>query len=105
MSYTTMPVIIPLLATGYLLTVYLLLMLAQRTVKSSGYAPNPNSFTDAYAHAPTDQPSQADKVERWALRVSQAAPLGLAKQEATASQELSSTASSPQTVQQASSLR
>jgi hypothetical protein len=103
MSYTTMPVIIPLLATGYLLTVYLLLMLAQRTVKSSGYAPN--SFTDAYAHAPTDQPSQADKVERWALRVSQAAPLGLAKQEATASQELSSTASSPQKVQQASSLR
>ncbi len=102
MSYTTMPVIIPLLATGYLLTVYLLLMLAQRSVKSSGYTPN--SFTDAYAHAPTDQPSQADKVERWALRVSQAAP-GLAKQEATASQELSSTASSPQKVQQASSLR
>jgi len=33
MAYADMPVIIPLLATGYLLTIYLLLILAQRTVK------------------------------------------------------------------------
>jgi hypothetical protein len=33
MAYADMPVIIPLLAAGYLLTIYLLLILAQRTVK------------------------------------------------------------------------
>ena len=33
MAYADMPVIIPLLATGYLLTIYFLLILAQRTVK------------------------------------------------------------------------
>jgi hypothetical protein len=33
MTYTDMPLIIPLLATGYLLTIYLLLSLAQRTAK------------------------------------------------------------------------
>ncbi|WP_277877655.1 MULTISPECIES: hypothetical protein [Cyanophyceae] len=36
MTYNDMPLIIPFLATGYLLTVYLLLILAQRTVKGAG---------------------------------------------------------------------
>jgi hypothetical protein len=34
MIYRDMPVFIPLLATGYVLMVYLLLMLAQRAIKS-----------------------------------------------------------------------
>jgi hypothetical protein len=39
MTYGNMPVIIPLLAAGYLLAIYLLLMLAQRTTKGSRPAP------------------------------------------------------------------
>lgn len=35
MTYGNIPVIIPILATGYLLTVYLLLVLAQRHTKNS----------------------------------------------------------------------
>ncbi|HEY9636597.1 MAG TPA: hypothetical protein V6D14_24570 [Coleofasciculaceae cyanobacterium] len=69
MTYSDMPVIIPLLATGYLLTIYLLLMLAQRTLKSSGYMAN--SVTDAYApYMSTEHATQTDEVERWSLRVS-----------------------------------
>lgn len=33
MTYTNMALIIPILATGYLLTIYLLLVLAQRNFK------------------------------------------------------------------------
>lgn len=36
MTYGNMPLIIPFLATGYLLTVYLLLVLAQRNAKEPG---------------------------------------------------------------------
>lgn len=68
MVYNDMPVIIPLLATGYLLTIYLLLMLAQWTMKSSRYAAN--SLSDAYApYLPTEEASQKDQVERWARRL------------------------------------
>ncbi len=35
MTYGNIPVIIPILATGYLLTVYLLLVLAQRHSRNS----------------------------------------------------------------------
>lgn len=35
MTYANVPVIIPFLATGYLFTVYLLLVLAQRYTKNS----------------------------------------------------------------------
>ncbi len=35
MTYGNVPVIIPILATGYLLTVYVLLALAQRHTKNS----------------------------------------------------------------------
>lgn len=35
MIYGGVPVIIPILATGYLLTVYLLLVLAQKQIRSS----------------------------------------------------------------------
>lgn len=64
MSYTGMPVIIPLLATGYLLTIYLLLMLAERTTKSSRYVAN--SLTDAYAsYVATDPVAKKEEVERW----------------------------------------
>lgn len=35
MTYSSIPVIIPILATGYLLTVYLLLVLVQRNNKDS----------------------------------------------------------------------
>jgi hypothetical protein len=62
MTYFGMPVIIPILATGYLLAIYLLLMLAQRMFKSSPYAPN--TVTDAYVPYPsTKQASQIDEVE------------------------------------------
>lgn len=67
MAYNDMPVIIPLLATGYLLTIYLLLILAQWTMKSSRYAAN--SLSDAYApYLSTEDASQKDEVERWSLR-------------------------------------
>lgn len=36
MTYCNMPLIIPILATGYLLTVYLLLVLAERNSKETG---------------------------------------------------------------------
>ena len=66
MFNTDMPVIIPLLATGYLLTIYLLLMLAQRTTKGSRYVAN--SALDAYApYVATEQSSKTDEVERWSL--------------------------------------
>ncbi|MEQ8752456.1 MAG: hypothetical protein RID09_02905 [Coleofasciculus sp. G1-WW12-02] len=47
MIYTDMPLIIPVLATVYLVAIYLLLMAAQRTKKSSHYLAN--SFSDVYA--------------------------------------------------------
>jgi len=43
MTYSDMPVIIPLLATGYLLTIYLLLILAQRTTKKKSGVPSRNA--------------------------------------------------------------
>lgn len=62
MTYFGMPVIIPFLAAGYLLAIYLLLMLAQRMFKSSRYASNP--LTDVYvAYSSTEQASQLDEVE------------------------------------------
>jgi hypothetical protein len=74
MFNTDMPVIIPLLATGYLLTIYLLLMLAQRTTKGSRYVAN--SAVDAYApYVATEQSSKTDEVERWSLHTSQGASL------------------------------
>ncbi|HEY9649662.1 MAG TPA: hypothetical protein V6C95_03295, partial [Coleofasciculaceae cyanobacterium] len=64
MIYNDMPVIIPLLATGYLLTIYLLLTLAQRTLKSSGYAAH--SMTDSYAsYGPIESSVSTDEVKRW----------------------------------------
>ena len=64
MVYSDMPVIIPLLATGYLLTIYLLLTLAQRTLKSSQYVAN--SVTDAYTpYMSTERASQTNEVEHW----------------------------------------
>jgi hypothetical protein len=69
MIYMDMPVIIPLLATGYLLTIYLLLTLAQRTIKNSRYVDN--SVTDAYApFVSTEQTHQTDEVEGWLFQVS-----------------------------------
>jgi len=62
MTYFGMPVIIPILAAGYLLAIYLLLMLAQRMLKSSRYASN--TLKDAYAaYSSTDRASQLDEVE------------------------------------------
>ncbi|HEY9831305.1 MAG TPA: hypothetical protein V6D26_12050 [Stenomitos sp.] len=69
MIYMDMPVIIPLLATGYLLTIYLLLTLAQRTIKNSRYVDN--SVTDAYApFGSTEQTAQTEEVEAWSFQVS-----------------------------------
>ncbi|MCA1992839.1 MAG: hypothetical protein LDL41_12515 [Coleofasciculus sp. S288] len=66
MIYNDMPVIIPLLATGYLLTIYLLLILAQRTTKSSRYAAD--SFTDTYIpYLQTKTLPKPDELERWSL--------------------------------------
>lgn len=36
MTYENMPLIIPILATGYLFTVYLVLVLVERNAKESG---------------------------------------------------------------------
>jgi hypothetical protein len=78
MNYNDMPVIIPVLATGYLLTIYLLLILAERTTKTSRYVAD--SFTDAYIPyaAATKSAPRTDEIERWSFRVSGATPLGLA---------------------------
>lgn len=67
MVYNDMPIIIPLLATGYLLTIYLLLMLAQWTMKSSRYAAN--SMNDAYAPALPSEEELSKKEGGWSLRV------------------------------------
>jgi hypothetical protein len=74
MFNTDMPVIIPLLATGYLLTIYLLLTLAQRTTKGSRYVAN--SGVDAYApYVGTGQSSKTDEVARWTLQTNQGTSL------------------------------
>lgn len=67
MFNTDIPVIIPLLATGYLLTIYLLLMLAQRTTKGSRYVTD--SVVDSYMpYTSTEQQlSKTDEVDRWTL--------------------------------------
>ena len=64
MVYNDMPIIIPLLATGYLFTIYLLLMLAQWTMKSSRYAAK--SLSDSHISKDT---LAKNEVERWSLRV------------------------------------
>lgn len=80
-----MPIIIPLLATGYLLTIYLLLMLAQWTMKSSRYVAN--SMNDAYApYLPTEDTASKNDVKRLSLRVKEA--VSLAKRDAVVSSEL-----------------
>jgi hypothetical protein len=67
-----MPVIIPVMAAGYLLTIYLLLTLAQRTIKNSRYVDN--SLIDAYAPYRSTEPlPQTDELEGWSLQVSGAA--------------------------------
>jgi hypothetical protein len=63
MNYNDMPVIIPVLATGYLLTIYLLLILAERTTKTSRYVAD--SFTDAYIPSgATESAPRIDEIER-----------------------------------------
>lgn len=60
-----MPLIIPVLATVYLVAIYLLLMVAQRTKKSSQYLAN--SLTDVYATSAGLSPnatSAKDEVEQ-----------------------------------------
>lgn len=92
MTYIDMPVIIPLLATGYLLGIYLLLILAQRTIKNSQYATN--SLTDAYAaYVQPERVPLTDEVERWSR-----SSFG------TVSSELPSMASQPQKIQEVSSI-
>jgi hypothetical protein len=77
MNYNDMPVIIPVLATGYLLTIYLLLILAERATKTSRYVAD--SFTDAYIPyaAATDSVPRTDEIDRWSFRVGGATSLGL----------------------------
>ena len=116
MIYNDMPVIIPLLATGYLLTVYLLLMLAQRTTKSSRYVAN--SFTDAYApYVQTEHAPQTDEIDRWSLRPLRSGSLAystsgmktakraVVQRDTVESKELPPAASQPQQVPEASSVR
>lgn len=65
MIYTDMPLIIPVLATVYLVAIYLLLMVAQRTKKSSHYLAN--SFSDIYATSvglASNTTSTTDEVEQ-----------------------------------------
>lgn len=87
MAYNDMPVIIPLLATGYLLTIYLLLILAQRTTKNSRYAAN--SLSETYSrYLPIQENLKLDKVERWPLRLQRLTPIGEATPVAEAKREL-----------------
>lgn len=76
MVYNDMPVIIPLLATGYLLTIYLLLILAQRTTKNSRYAANSLSETYTRYLPTTEDMPKVDKGERWPLRLQRLTPIG-----------------------------
>jgi hypothetical protein len=76
MVYNDMPVIIPLLATGYLLTIYLLLILAQRTTKNSRYAANSLSETYTRYLSTTENSPQLDKNERWSLRLQHLTSVG-----------------------------
>ncbi|NEO29381.1 MAG: hypothetical protein F6K36_02795 [Symploca sp. SIO3C6] len=63
MVYQDTAVIIPLLATAYLLAIYLLLMVAQRMIKGSRYATS--SFRDAYAnYGTTEQVGSNDEVDK-----------------------------------------
>lgn len=63
MVYQDTAVIIPLLATAYLLAIYLLLMLAQRMIKGSRYATS--SFRDAYAnYGTTEQVGSHEEVDQ-----------------------------------------
>ncbi len=90
-----MPVIIPILAAGYLLAIYLILTVAQRTIKNSRYVDS--SLTDAYTpYLSTNDTPPTDEGERWSLQVSGAI--------ATASEELPRPVGQQPKVQEASSL-
>lgn len=94
MIYMDMPVIIPVLATGYLLTIYLLLIVAQRTIKNSQYAGN-STTKDTYAsYLPTEQAPPTEESEQWSFSMSGATSL--------ASNDLPHPVSQPPNVQEAS---
>ena len=65
MIYNDLALIIPILAAVYVLIIYLLLMLAERTTKNSRYFTS--SFTDAYVpylpQEPKEQEQKIDEVE------------------------------------------
>lgn len=95
MIYISMPVIIPVLAAGYLLTIYLLLILAQRTIKTSPYVDS--SLKDAYTpYVSKCETPQTNEGEGWSLQVSGAASVS--------SEELSSSVATPPKVKGASSI-
>jgi hypothetical protein len=95
MIYMNMPVIIPVLAAGYLLTIYLLLTLAQRTIKNSRYVDS--SLTDAYVPCvSTNDTPQTDESNGWSR------PIG--SMTSIASEDLQPSIASAQKVQEASSL-
>jgi len=59
-------IIIPLLATGYLLGIYLLLTLAERTIKSHHYLAT--SWQETYTHyLPTKQSQQIENLRDWVI--------------------------------------
>jgi hypothetical protein len=62
MTYNDMPVIIPVLATAYLLTVYILLILAERTAKSSRYIANSGTAA-VVPYTATDATPQSNEVD------------------------------------------
>ena len=62
MTYNDMPVIIPVLATAYLLTVYVLLILAERTAKSSRYIAN-SVTSHVIPYTATDSTLQSNEVD------------------------------------------
>jgi hypothetical protein len=65
MIYNDLALIIPFLAAVYVLIIYLLLMLAERTTKNSRYLTS--SFTDAYvpylSNETKEQEQKIDEVE------------------------------------------
>lgn len=93
MIYMDMPVIIPVLATGYLLTIYLLLILAQRTIKNSRYIGN-SAAEDYTSYLPPEQEQTTDESEQWSLSISGVTSL--------ASSDLANPASQPPHIQEAS---
>ena len=73
MLYIDMSLMIPLLATGYLITIYVLLTLAQRVQRSPRYFTNPikNALATRF---PAESESKVNQVKGWSQRSQRESP-------------------------------